>query len=88
MADSVCVCVYVCVYLPTPSAVCVCVYVCVYVCVCVCVCVCVFTNPIRRAWMRSKLNFLVEFNLNSEFSFSKTGCLATANKSSLPYINP
>ena len=49
----------------------------------------IFTNSSARAGYDTRSVFKAEFNsLNSEFSFSLTSCLTTAEEPSLPYYLP
>ena len=49
----------------------------------------IYIKPFLTSRMRHNVNFKAEFNsLNSEFSFSLTGCHYKIKESSLPYYLP
>ena len=82
-----CACVYVCSYFCVYVCTCVCVY--VFLCICRCVCMYLLTNPSTRAGCDTRSMFKWSLTgLNSEFSFSLTGCLIKAKEPDLPHYLP
>ena len=67
---------------------CVCVYVCVCVCVHVCVSMYLSTSLYKKDVTQGQFFKWNVIGLNSEFSFSKTGCYTKAEELSQPYYLP